>query len=150
MKQADSYQYLKKMLNAAALKATPQRILILEALYHLKNHPTAEGVYEKIHRDHPSISLATVYKTLDSLVQANLVVKVFSDEGNYRFDCNTDYHNHIYCSNTQEIIDYEDPDLQKLLEEYFWKKEVTNLKIKDIRLQIHAEKIDPDKDITIK
>jgi Fur family transcriptional regulator, peroxide stress response regulator len=67
-----------------------------------------------------------------------------------RYDANMGYHNHIYCTNTKEILDYEDEELNILIEEFFKRKNIQNLKIKDIRLQINGEKLDLKKEVTIK
>jgi len=137
------------MLSDCGLKATPQRIIIYAALLSSQQHPTAEKIKELIQMDQPGISLGTVYKTLDTFVQAGLANRVFSDAGTLRYDACTENHHHIYCTNTKEIVDFEDPELQQLLNNYFKSKQLHNLKIQDIRLQIHAEKIDPEKHISI-
>jgi Fur family transcriptional regulator, peroxide stress response regulator len=131
------------------LKATHQRIVIYEALLKL-NHPSAESIFEMIRINSPSISLGTIYKTLDTMVTSGLATKVSSEDGNMRYDAKMGSHNHIYCFNTKEIMDYEDKDLDKLIEEFFKKKNVQNLHIKDIRLQINGEKIDLSKEVSIK
>ena len=143
------YQALSEKLGDAGLKTTQQRIVIYDAVVEMNAHPTAETVYEKVRLENPSISLGTVYKTLDTLVAAGLVQKVQTDEGQMRYDANMDAHNHIYCLNTREIFDYYNEELLVLLEDFFNKKQVKNLHIKDIRLQINAEKIDPDQDVEI-
>ena len=123
--------------------------MIFEALVSTTSHPTAEIIFETIRPGNPSISLATIYKTLDSFVNVHLAEKVLSDHGSFRYDANTDFHNHIYCTNTNEIVDYKDDELTTLIENFFAKKIITNLNIKDIRLQINGEKIDPEMDIFI-
>jgi Fur family transcriptional regulator, peroxide stress response regulator len=143
-----NYASLKAKLAEFKLKATHQRVLIYEALLKL-NHPSAESIFELIKLNTPSISLGTIYKTLDTLVATGLVVKVSSEDGSMRYDANIGSHNHIYCVNTKEIMDYEDDELNKLLEEFFRKKNIENLKIKDIRLQINGEKMDLTKSVSI-
>ena len=144
-----SFEQIKKRITEGGLKATQQRIVIYNSLLSTTGHPTAEKIFEAIRPLNPSISLATIYKTLDALVNVNLVTKVMSDQGTIRYDANIDSHNHIYCTNTNEIIDFEDPELESLLAEFFIKKNVTNLKIKDIKLQINGEKIDLSKEVSI-
>lgn len=131
---------LRTQIIDKGLKATHQRIVIYNTVLKVHNHPTAEQVYELIHGENPSITLATVYKTLDTLVEVGLMTKVKSEQGNYRFDANISKHNHIYCVNTQEIIDYQDEELDILLANYFKNKSIANIKILDIQLQISAEK----------
>lgn len=144
-----TYQDLQILLKEAGLKVTSQRLFILEALHNL-NHPSAEDIYGYVSPKLPGLSLGTVYKSLDTLVSNNLAAKVHSDGGNFRYDCHTHSHNHIYCSNTREIFDFEDPELKSILENYFSRKHINNIRIKDIRLHISAEKINPDKEIKIK
>jgi Fur family peroxide stress response transcriptional regulator len=140
--QKISFEEARERLMKRNLKATPQRVVIYEALVNMNNHPTAEMIYEHIHSNNPSISLATVYKTLDTFVDSKLADKVLSDHGVTRYDGYTDTHNHLYCTNTEELIDYEDEELVKMLEQYFESKRISNFKIHDIRLQVLGEKID--------
>jgi Fur family transcriptional regulator, peroxide stress response regulator len=144
-----SHHNIKEKLAEFKLKSTHQRIVIYEALIKL-NHPSAEAIFELIRVNSPSISLATIYKTLDTMVGCGLAVKVSSEEGNTRYDANMGSHNHIYCMNTKEIMDFEDEELNQLIEAFFRKKNIENLKIKDIRLQINGEKIDLAKEVSIK
>ncbi|TAH27722.1 MAG: transcriptional repressor [Cytophagales bacterium] len=140
---------IKHKISSVGLKATSQRIAIYQAVMKLKNHPTVEMILEEISPLHPSISVGTLYKNLETLVEVSLLEKVKSEEGNYRFEANLDKHNHIYCSNTKEIIDYQDDELDLILFEYFKKKKLKNLKINDIRLQISAERLNINKEISI-
>lgn len=151
MQQEDTYNYepIRNKIVGAGLKATQQRIVVYDALVSLMNHPSAENIYEKVKPANPSISLGTVYKTLDTFVSVGLAHKVATDEGHMRYDPNVDYHNHIYCTNTKEIIDYDSEDLNRVISEFFSKQNIQNLNIKDIRLQINGEKINPEKDISI-
>ncbi len=141
---------VKERLTSAGLKATQQRMVVLHALTHMHNHPTAEQVYEAVKPENPSISLATVYKTLEAFVANNLLHKVSSPEGNMRYDPKLEHHGHIHCMNTKEIIDYHDEELNMLIMDFFKKKKVNNLTIKNINLQINGEKINPDKSVSIK
>ena len=141
---------LKNRLNVAKLKATHQRMTILAAMDACKTHPKPEEIYERIREDNPTISLATVYNTLDSFSQVGLVNRVASIGGNIRYDSNLGAHGHIYCHNTDEIVDYYDEDLNSLIIDFFKKKKIGNLKIKNITLNINGHKLDTDKEVTIK
>ncbi|MBC5775293.1 transcriptional repressor [Pontibacter sp. KCTC 32443] len=141
---------LRQRLTACGLKATHQRIVVLEAVTELHgHHPTAEEVYQKLKPANPSISLGTVYKTLDTFAEAELIKRVLTEEGGKRFDTNSSTHSHIYCSNTREIIDFEDPELEVLLKEFFSKKQVQNFEIKSFAVQLTGKKLEPDKQIRI-
>lgn len=118
------------------LKITPQRVVILEAMYKLNNHPTAESIIEYIRRSHPNIAIGTVYKVLDTLVENDLIQKVKTENDIMRYDAIMGKHHHIYYSNSDKIEDYFDDELNELLTRYFNEKNIPNFKIEDIRLQI--------------
>lgn len=118
------------------LKVTPQRIAILEAIVKLNNHPTAENIIDYIRKNHPNIATATVYKVLDALVSSELIIKVKTERDVMRYDAMMDSHHHLYCSESDRIEDYNDNDLNELLERYFEKKGIPDFKIEDIKLQI--------------
>jgi Fur family peroxide stress response transcriptional regulator len=141
---------IKDRLNSAKLKATHQRMTILTAMDECKFHPKPEEIYSRIKVENPTISLATVYNTLESFAQVGLVSRVASVSGNIRYDSNMGAHGHIYCHNTDEIIDYYDEELNGLIIDFFKKKKVGNLKIKNITLNINGDKLDMDKEVTIK
>jgi len=137
-------------LSSHGLKVTSQRLAIYQTLLKSEEHPSAEKIFEKISQEHPSISLATVYKTLETLVEAGLAKKVKTANDLLRFDAKTGNHNHLYCSNTDQIIDFDDPELQTMLEQYFLKKKFSNFKITDFQIQVNGEILDKDKRIKLK
>jgi Fur family peroxide stress response transcriptional regulator len=123
-------------LSDKGLRVTPQRIAILGAIIKLNNHPTAEKIIEYIKKNHPNISVGTVYKVLESFVENNLLKKVKTENGIMRYDSSQTNHHHLYCTETDKIEDYEDEKLDELLIDYFTKKGIKNFKIQDIQLQI--------------
>lgn len=118
------------------LKVTPQRVAILEAIVKLNNHPTAENIIDYIRKNHPNIATATVYKVLDALIVNELIKKVKTEKDIMRYDAIVESHHHIYFSDSDRIEDYNDNELNTLLEKYFEKKRIPDFKIEDIRLQI--------------
>lgn len=149
MQKTLSFEEIKDKISDYGLKATHQRLVVYDALQKTSLHPSAEDVYDLIHLDNPSITLATIYNTLDSFVEAKLISKVSTEAGKNRYDFNTHQHHHIYLSNTDEIIDYHDPELQQMLSTYLTKKKFKNITIQDFRVHIKAEIINPDKKISI-
>lgn len=87
------------------LKLTPQRIAVYKCLLATKEHPSAEIVYKDLQKYYPTMSLATVYKTLKTLVEVNLVQELNVGEGNFRYDANTSPHPHIRCINCGKVSD---------------------------------------------
>ncbi len=140
---------IKEMLTESGLKVTQQRLVIFQSLIKSKDHPTAELIYENIKKVNPSISLGTIYKTLEVFVDRALIKRVNTSEGNMRYDARMDSHNHIFCSNTNEIVDFKDDKLDQLISDYLREKQIKNLDIKNIRLHITGEKIDPKKDLNL-
>ena len=129
-------QFFREQLKSKGLKVTPQRVAIYEAVAELHNHPTAENIIEYIKTNHPNISVGTVYKVLDSLVENNLLRKVKNEKDIMRYDAVLAHHHHLYCSETERIEDFEDPQLDQFITEYFKKKKIKNFKVQDIKLQI--------------
>lgn len=66
-----------------------------------------------------------------------------------RYDARMEAHNHIYCTNTGEIIDFHDPELEGLIRNYLTKKNIKNLSIQDFNLQIRGTKSKPSQDVLI-
>lgn len=130
---------IRENLKHKGLKITPQRIAIYEAVLKLNNHPTAENIIDYIKKNHPNISVGTIYKVLDSLVENDLLKKVKNEKDVMRYDAIMQRHHHLYCSETDKIEDFDDPELDKIITEYFSKKKIKGFKIKDISLQITGE-----------
>jgi Fur family peroxide stress response transcriptional regulator len=125
-----------KILTDNNLKVTPQRTAILEVIYTLNNHPTADNIVDYLRISYPHIPISTVYKILDVFVKKGIVSKVKTDDEVMRYDFIKEKHHHLYCSDSERIEDYYDKELDKLLENYLKKKPIPNFKIKDIKLQI--------------
>lgn len=127
---------LRDKLVEKELKVTPQRIAILEAVYNLENHPTAENIIEHIRHAHPNIASGTVYKVLDTLIKSNLIKKVTTDRDIMRYDGVLENHHHLYCEECDLIEDYVDDELNKLLKTYFENKNIKGFHINEFVLQI--------------
>ncbi len=129
---------IKNKLIDKGLKVTPQRLTIFEAILNLNNHPTAERIIEYIRQNHPNIATGTVYKVLDVLVMNDLIKRVKTEKDIMRYDAIMEEHHHLYCSESGRIEDYMDKELDRMLDEYFKIKKISNFKIDDIKLQING------------
>jgi len=127
-------------LKLHSLKATPQRLVIMQVFAESKEHPTAEQIFEKVQSTHPTISLGTIYKTLETLHEAGLAVKVNVADSAQRWDAKLNPHHHIVCSDTGEIIDFEDEKLDQLLQSYFSNKNITNFIPGQFQIQLNGLK----------
>jgi len=127
---------ISKKLVEKGLKVTPQRIAVLSAIIKLNNHPTAENIIDFIRKSNPHIATATVYKVLDALSENGLIKRVKTEKDIMRYDAIIESHHHLYCSLSDRIEDYNDEELNKMLETYFVKKGIPDFQIEDIKLQI--------------
>lgn len=129
-------EIISNKLLEKGLKVTPQRIAIYEAIFKLNNHPSAENIIDYIRKNHPHISVGTVYKVLDVLTENALIRKVETEKDIMRYDAVMENHHHIYCAGSDTIEDYIDEELNEILEAYFKKNSIPGFKIEDIKLQI--------------
>jgi len=91
------------------LKRTPQRLAILEYLEGNTSHPSAEDVYRHVRRRFPTISLATVYKTLETLRDRGYVRELAIDPARRRYDPDTSEHHHLICTACRRVVDIASP-----------------------------------------
>jgi Fur family peroxide stress response transcriptional regulator len=125
-----------RILVEKGLKVTPQRIAVLDILLNLNTHPTADTITEYIRLNYPHVPIGTVYKILEVFVKYGLVNRVKTENGIIRYDPVTENHHHLYYSDSEQIEDFYDNELNKILNDYFRKKQIPNFKIKEIKLQI--------------
>lgn len=125
-----------KILRSKGLRVTPQRIAIFQAVIRSGNHPSPEMIKDHINKEHPHISVGTIYKVLDSFVDSGLLKKVKTESGVMRFDPLIKKHHHIYCTKTDKIIDYEDNELDNIISDYFNRKGIKDFEIQDFNVQI--------------
>lgn len=97
-----------------ALSVTPQRLAIYKALLNDKSHPNPESIYKTIKPDFPTISLATVYKTLETFAKHNIISVVTPLHETVRYDAEMNHHHHIVCVKCKKVIDINDPELDKI------------------------------------
>jgi len=113
---------LKDKIRSRGMRATPQRMAILEALIKTEEHPDAESIFAKIKKNFPATSRATVYSTLKSLQKAGLAQEIGAVGDIRRFDGNLKPHSHLICMGCSKIKDIESPDSIANLESYVIKK----------------------------
>lgn len=87
------------------MKYSKQRELILKTLQENMVHPTADYIYEKVRKEMPNISLATVYRNLNMLAESGLIRKVQGLDGSIHFDHNLCNHYHFICTKCNKVYD---------------------------------------------
>jgi Fur family peroxide stress response transcriptional regulator len=115
MNQVDT---LSRALHEQGLRLTPQRLAICEMLSASDQHPTAQMVYDQLHPQYPSLSLATVYNTLDMLVNLGLVNALGSaGDDAAHYDADTHPHVNLACTSCHRVIDLPSQHVQALEDE---------------------------------
>lgn len=101
---------LVALLKEKGCRVTPQRLAILRVLTQSRGHPSAEQVHARLARQYPTMSLATVYKTIALLKQSGEVLELqFSDLGNRYDGRRPTPHPHVICTRCGTIVDADDP-----------------------------------------
>lgn len=101
---------LTAALRQAGLRLTPQRVAICRHLTESKLHPTCAQIYAALKPEYPSLSLATVYNTLEVLVRLGVVNALgHAGDGAVHFDADTTPHINLACIACHEIVDIDAP-----------------------------------------
>lgn len=98
-------EVLREALEANGQRFTEQRAAVYRHLLATDSHPTADDVFTAVRSDIPDISLATVYKALETLVGCGLAVKLTYGDGSARYDGRTDPHPHARCLACGVVLD---------------------------------------------
>lgn len=119
----------KKVLRERGLKVTNQRLLVLETIAgHPGEHLTAEEIHGLARDRYPEIGLATIYRTLQVLVELDVIDKVSFDDGFVRYELGDakkekrHHHHHAICRECGKVISFEG-DLLETLEEALYDTE---------------------------
>ena len=86
-------------------KNSKKRQAILVSLRSVTDHPTAEMIYNRLKPEYPDLSLGTVYRNLNVLMQDGLIITVGHVNGEERYDANTSDHSHFVCTKCGRVND---------------------------------------------
>lgn len=100
----------------AGLKMTGPRKVILRLLDEAEDHPSVETIYERAREIDSSISLATVYRTLNLLDEHDLVLRHEFQEGFSRFEVNQEHHHHLIDVETGDVVEFKNEELERIKE----------------------------------
>jgi Fe2+ or Zn2+ uptake regulation protein len=100
-------QHLKQTLSTGGFHFTEQRAAVFAYLSQVAHHPTAEEVYLAVKQQLPKVSLATVYKNLEALIESGVASKLTYGDSSTRYDIRTDHHHHLRCVACGKIWDVE-------------------------------------------
>ena len=102
---------LAQQFRHAGFKITPQRLSVFDALHACADHPTAEQVYQRVIQTLPSVSMRTVYQTLNDLVAMGELRALRRADEATRFDLRNDHHHHALCDDCNSVIDVDAHDI---------------------------------------
>lgn len=100
-----SPDHLVTAFRSSGRKVTPQRERIFRVLHDNPTHPTAESVHAEVVADMPTVSLRTVYSTLNELAEMGELRHLQLGTGSGRFDPNTEPHHHMVCVRCGAVTD---------------------------------------------
>ena len=108
----------KEILRANNLKFTPQRFSILEEVLSNNDHRECENIYDSLKAKGKEISRATIYRTLEILVQGNFLRKIELGDCKARYESkiNNPHHDHLICNSCGNILEFMDPEIERLQE----------------------------------
>ncbi|MEM3670169.1 MAG: Fur family transcriptional regulator [Thermoprotei archaeon] len=114
--EASVYEDAKiiETLRGNGYRVTPQRLTVAKAVLNGRGHTSAEELYNRVKRLSPTISLATVYESLEALERSGLVTSFIVEPGKKVYDADTRPHINLVCRICGEITDVamEPKDLQ--------------------------------------
>jgi Fur family transcriptional regulator, peroxide stress response regulator len=100
---------LSDALDNSGQRTTPQRETVFSVLLDQRDHPTADEVYARTKSRMPTISMATVYNCLETLVSCGLVKQVNIEREPTRYCPNLSPHAHFHCRETGRVYDVPVP-----------------------------------------
>ena len=112
----DKFKFALKNEN---MKFTPQRLSILEEVVESKEHRECEEIYLSLKNQGENVSRATVYRTMDFLVEHDFARKIDIGDGKSRYETKIDHphHDHMICVDTGKIIEFCSPEIESLQDE---------------------------------
>jgi Fe2+ or Zn2+ uptake regulation protein len=109
---------VSETLRGRGIQPSPQRLAVAEYVLHTRSHPSADQVWARVRARQPAISRATVYNTLNLLVDKGLLSRLVLAEGRVVFDPHVERHHHFIDEETGEIHDvpWEAVDVRRVSE----------------------------------
>jgi Fur family peroxide stress response transcriptional regulator len=103
------------LLRDRGFKVTPQRLAIYNYLASTKAHPNAEMIFKELQPIYPTMSLATVYKTMEILREIGLVQMLNVGEDSFRYDAFMENHPHVRCVKCGRVDDVDRIDAEEFV-----------------------------------
>ena len=128
---------------AKGLRKTVQRDAIVAAAFSTTEHYTAEDLLAMARRTEPSVSRATVYRTLPLLVESGVLKEMDFGRDHKIYDPNYNehpHHNHLICTDCDKIVEFEDQHIE-LLEDCISKRLGFSPASKSLRIEASCDQL---------
>lgn len=135
MQQSPQHTDFRELCREHGLAVTHQRAVIYESLMSAPGHPSPEEVYAVVSKQIPSISLATVYKTLHTFVESGVLRELSLHHGSLRVDPVTEPHHHLVCTKCKAVFDLDEDALEA---PHIVGKIPKGFQIKGISVELHG------------
>ena len=114
--QTPKRERLASMGGRPALRMTPQRLAILDAVRASHDHPRAADIYERVRAVQPGIAFGTVYNALHALADHGIILQLSFGDHASRFDGRVDRHDHALCTDCGNLVDAVAPPTPEIVE----------------------------------
>jgi Fur family ferric uptake transcriptional regulator len=134
----DALNSFKKYLEKHSLKRTPERLTVLNEVLRCNKHFDPDTLFIRLKKHHKKISRATIYRTLDLLVDSGLLKKLnFTNQTScYEINMNVRTHDHFFCLTCGKIIEMYDDALREIHQRMSSKYKI---KIEDYSHQLYGK-----------
>jgi len=129
---------LLKKCQDRGLKLTSQREVVISILENSDDHPDVDELFRRATKIDKSVSIATVYRTVKLLEDANFIEKHEFGDGKARYEESGEHHEHLIDVETGEVIEFIDNELEELKEKIALKM---GYELVDHRLELFGKKL---------
>ncbi len=126
---------LKEELRARGFKLTAPRLAIIDYLADENGHPSVQDIYEGIRSEAPNIGMATIYRTVDLLLEIGVLRAFTLQDNRLRYEMNWpgNHHHHLICRRCGEVLEFGSCNFQLIAEEI---EQVTRYRIHEHTLEV--------------
>ncbi len=129
------YKNAAQELRHIGLRLTPQRLMVMEVVFHHGGHITAEEVHAEVQTHYPYVDLSTVYRTLQVLKEQGIVAELHTPEGPTQYEALLgDAHQHAVCIACGTMFQLAPETLNplrgQLLDQYGFHADLTHIVIR--------------------
>lgn len=137
MKSSSHHQTTLEKLRDRGMRITKIRRELVDYILGTKDHWTIQDLAERLQTDMPSVGIATIYRTVNLLVDEGAVTRTIVDHGPARFEVTPEeHHDHLSCVICGKIVEFENDQIEKLQEKI---AEEHGFVLKDHRMELFGE-----------